>query len=62
MLANAIMVIILQYVSISKQHVVHLKLNTMLYTNYISVNLGEKNGPEFGNDTDISVEDSSYTG
>lgn len=40
MLANAIVVNILQYISVSNQHNMHLKL-TQVYVDYISINLKE---------------------
>lgn len=42
--ANSMVVIILQYISISNQHAVYLKLTQKLYADYISINLGEKKG------------------
>ena len=39
-LANAIVLIILQYINVSNQHIVYLKL-TQLYVNYISIKLGQ---------------------
>ena len=36
MLANAVMAIILQLYTLTNQHFVHLKLNTMFYVSYIS--------------------------
>lgn len=37
MLPNVIVVIVLQYVSVSNQHMVHLKINTTLYVNSDSI-------------------------
>lgn len=41
-LANAAVESILQHISISNQHFVHLKLNTTFYVNHISVKLKVK--------------------
>ena len=41
-LADATVESILQHISISNQHFVHLKLNTTFYVNYISINLKVK--------------------
>lgn len=41
MLPNLIMVIILQYMVVSNHYTVHLKF-TVLYVNYIAINLEEK--------------------
>ena len=41
-LAHATVVIILQYISVSNQHMAHLKPYTMLYVNYILIKLEEK--------------------
>lgn len=41
-LANAAVENILQHISISNQHFVHLKLNTTFYINYISIKLKVK--------------------
>jgi len=41
MLANAMVVIILQFIKVSNQHFVHMK-HMMLYINYISIKLGKK--------------------
>lgn len=41
-LANATVESILQHISISNQHFVHLKLNTTVYVNYSSIKLKVK--------------------
>lgn len=47
MLTNLIVVDISLYMQVSNHHIVHLKLNIMLYVNFISVNLGGKNNEVF---------------
>lgn len=42
MVTDLIMVIVSQYLHVSNNHVLHLKLNTALYVNYISLDLKEK--------------------
>ena len=36
-LMNAMVVVLLKYINVSNQHIVHLKLTQMLYINYFSV-------------------------
>lgn len=45
-LANLIVIIILQFIQISNLHVIYLKLT--LYVNNISVKLGKKKGEKIG--------------
>lgn len=51
MFTNLVVIFILQYVYLSKHHVVHLILNTMLYVDYTSVNLGQ-------NTADVAIQES----
>lgn len=41
-LTNLMLVITSQYTPVSSHHIVYLKLNTVLYVNYISTQLGKK--------------------